>query len=672
MSRPMTVEDLWALPRVGAPVPSPDGRQFVVTVTNYNMKTNDPTTRLWLNDRPLTTADASSGQPAWSPDGKKLAFVRKPGGNKVKFADQPQLYVIPADGGEAERLTELPLGVADPRFFPDGKRIAFLAPLLSDALTVEGTEKLLKEREEEPVKVRVTEDRVYRFWDRWLTDGKVYHLFTIDLETRELVDLTPDSRRHFDFMEPVDQFRISPDGAEIAFSATKTEPPHDPILWGVFTIHVATRKTTLLTKDFPADEMRPIYSPDGRWIIFGMQKEWDFYADRVRLFAYDRKAKTFTNLTEDWDRSAHGWTFAPKDARTIYLTAEDNARVGIFTFDLAARKGPTLLARGGNFSSPQIAGDRIFVSHDTILQPPEAHSMGLDGKNLKRLTFHTEPAMKPLELHSVEEIVFKGAEGHDVQMFVLHPPGIDRKTRKPLVHMIHGGPHGMFGDQWHWRWNGHIFGSQGYVVALVNFHGSTSWGQKFAQCIQGRWGDQPLKDVMAATDVLIERGYVDPKRMAATGGSYGGYMASWIAGNTDRFACIVNHAGVCDLQTQFASDVTQGRRRAFGGDLWENLEGLDTWNPLRKASGFKSPMLVIHGERDYRVPYDQGLQIYNVYKAMKLPARLVCYPDENHWILKPRNSRHWYGEVLGWFERWLQTKGAKTRRKARSRTAAKV
>jgi dipeptidyl aminopeptidase/acylaminoacyl peptidase len=653
----MTVDDLWALPRVGTPAPSPDGKRFVVPVTTYSMQTNEPATRLWLDDRPLTTADATSGQPCWSPDARRIAFTRKPGGKLAKFPDQPQLYLMPVDGGEPERLTDLPLGVADPRFFPDGKRIAFLAGVLADA--PQDTEKLLKQREEDPVKARVTEDRVYRYWDRWLTDGKVFHIFMLDLETRELTDLTPDSRRWFDLMDPTNQFSISPDGREIAFSATKTDPPHDPILWGVFTVTVATRKTTLLTKDFPADEMHPVYSPDGRWIIFGMQKEWDFYADRVRLMAYDRKARTFTNLTEDWDRSAGGWTVR---GNTIYFSAEDEARVAFYTFDLAARKGPRRILRGGGFSSPQVAGDRIYFSRDSLTEPPEVYACGLDGRGLKRLTRFTQPIMSRLQLHTPEEIVHNG-----VQMWVLHPPG--PKGKRPLVHMIHGGPHGIFGDQWHWRWCGHVFGAPGYVVALVNFHGSTSWGQKFAQCIQGSWGDLPYQDIMAATDLLIERGLVDPKRMAATGGSYGGYMASWIAAKTDRFACIINHAGVSDFQTQFASDITQGRKRAFGGDLWEDIEGLDRWNPLRHAAGFKSPMLVLHGERDYRVPYNQALQIYNIYRARKLPARLVCYPDENHWILKPRNSKHWYGEFLGWLDRWFN---ATRQAKARSRASASI
>ncbi len=673
--RALTVEDLWAIPRVGAPVPSPDGRRVVVPVTTYSMETNEGTTRLWLIPadasragsgekgdpaRALTAVEASAGQPAWSPDGTRIAFVRKPAtakNNQPRHPNQPQLYILRVDGGEPERVTDLPLGVGDPRWFPDGRRIAFIAPLYKGALTVEGTAKLAKEREADPVKVAVTEDRVYRHWDRWLTDGKFHHIFALDLATRALVDLIPRSTRWFGLMEPNGNYRISPDGREVAFSACRTKPPHNPMLWGVFVARVdRPGSETLITGNHPASCTHPVYSPDGRTLVYGMQREFDFYADKVRLVAYDRRSKKHTVLTEAWDGSATGWTFA-RNPDHAYFAAEVDARVAFYRLDLgaAAKAGPPReLFRGGWLGDPQISGGRIFCSYDSVRSPQEVVSVGLDGRGLRRLTAFTAPALSPIELGRVEEVNFKGAEGHPVQMFVLRPPAAKKGRKLPLVHMIHGGPHGTFGDQWHWRWNPHIFGSPGYLVAMVNFHGSTSWGQEFTAAILGRWGDQPYRDVMAATDLLIERGWADPKRMAATGGSYGGYLVSWIASQTDRFACLVNHAGVSDLQSQYASDVTQGRQRSMGGEPWDRIEGMDRWNPMRNARGFQSPMLVLHGERDFRVPYTLGLEVYNVYKAMKRAARLAVYPDENHWILKPRNSRHWYGEVLAWLKRWLK------------------
>ncbi len=650
--RRFTVDDMWAIPRVGGPVPSPDGKRFVVPVTTFSMKTNEGTTQLWLepDHRALTTAEKDSGQPAISPDGKRLAFVRKPGG-KRSYPEQPQLHVMPLDGGEPECLTDLPLGAADPRWFPDGKRIAFLVPLLADALSVEGTGKRQKECDEDPVKARVTEDRVYRYWDKWLTDGRVHHLYMLDLATRELTDLTPGSRRWFDLMDPSNQYQISPDGREVAFSACRTRPPHDPVFWGVFTVSVAGRKCLHITAEATADALRPVYSPDGRWIVYGQQRDPDFYADRVRLVAYDRKRKQSTVLTEDWDRSAEAWLFA---GDRLYVLAEDEGRTAIFVLDPRKRLSPRRVVRGGTFGGLQAAGDRLFMTRDSLSEPPEVVTVGLDGRGMRKQTCFTSQAVRDLEFGKVEEDFFVGAEGDRVQMWIVHPPGKRSRKRLPLVHMIHGGPQGVFGDNWHWRWNAQAFAAPGYVVAQVNFHGSTSWGQRFAECIQGRWGDQPFVDIMKATDRLIERGLADRKRMAATGGSYGGYMAAWIASQTDRFACVVNHAGVGDLQMEWASDVTQGWHKALGGTPWGDLAGMDRWSPMRQARGFRSPMLVIHGERDYRVPYDQGLQIYNIYKAMRRPARLVCYPDENHWILKPRNSRHWYGEVLGWLKRWLR------------------
>jgi dipeptidyl aminopeptidase/acylaminoacyl peptidase len=683
--RPITAEDLWAFPRVGTPVPLPDGSAAIVPVTTYDLETNEGTTRLWniaasasggpesaAAPRPLTSSESSASAPAISPDGSQIVFVRKPGSaddtkaaaKGRKHGDQAQLYRLPLDGGEAECLTDLPLGVAAPCFLPDGRRVAFLATVLSEAPTAEASAELAAKRKDDPVKAHVTEDRVYRYWDRWLTDGQIHHIMVLDLETREIVDLMPDSTRWLGLFSVEGAFDISPDGREIAFSACRTEPPHQQLVFGIYRVPVPDlaskadpTEPTLLHPDHEGPAMRARYSPDGRFLVYGVQHELGFYADRVRLVAYDRSAGTHTTLTEDWDSSAQGWTFGA-DAGTLFLTAEVGARNAIFSLDLeAAIKDPAAnpprqLVLGGSFAAPQPAGGRLFTTLQDLSHPPEVHVCDLDGGNLTKLSDFTDALLSELELGEVEEAFFEGAEGHQVQMFLVYPPESRRTAGKPLplVHLVHGGPHGTFGDFWHFRWNAHAFASPGYLAAHVNFHG---FGDAFTRSILGRWGDQPSKDVMKATDLLIEQGLVDPERMAITGGSYGGYLVSYLAGITDRFACIINHAGVCDFQTQFASDITQGRRKSMGGELWENLEGLDRYNPIRQAANFKTPMLVIHGMRDFRVPYNQGLVIYNVYKARELPARLVVYPDENHWILKPRNSLHWYGEVHDWLARWL-------------------
>jgi dipeptidyl aminopeptidase/acylaminoacyl peptidase len=343
------------------------------------------------------------------------------------------------------------------------------------------------------------------------------------------------------------------------------------------------------------------------------------------------------------------WEFAADG--TLVIAAEDDARMKLWAWNGAGQPAP--LTAAGSAAGFAVAKSRVFYSHQSLAHPAEVHTIGLDGRGAGRLTHFTDEVATGYATGEVRELTFTGSQGQAAQMFVVLPPGFEEGRKYPLVHVVHGGPHGISADAFHARWNAQLFAAPGYVAALVNFQGSTSWGQDFAQRIQGEWAARPFEDVMKATDALVAAGWVDETKMAAAGGSYGGYMMSWIAGHTDRFKCIVNHAGVSDLTGQYASDVTQGRGRAAGGEAWDGLEKQDRWSPVRFASGMTTPMLVIHGERDYRVPVGQGLLIYGVLKAKGVPARLVYFPDENHWILKPRNSLLWYREVHEWLKRWL-------------------
>lgn len=653
--RRLTAEDLWKIARVGAPVPTPDGRA-VVPVTTYDLETNKGKPRLWLvpgdggEPRPLTSEEHASTDPGVSPNGRWLSFLRARGDEK------PQLHIMPLDGGEAERLTDLPLGVLDPRWFPDGNRIAFVAMLLEKAPTPEATKELLEKRAKDPVKVHVTEDRVYRYWDRWLVDGERPHLFVLDIDTRRMTDLTPEGTGWFDLMDPCGQYDISPDGAEIVFAANSSQPPHQLLRWAIYTVPTSGKGpvTCLTPPGTPpksADFWRPRYAPDGKSIFYGMQRDPYFYADKVRIVRHDRVAKTHTVLTEDWDRSPAAWELAPDGS--LILEAEDRGRVLLFAMGTAGGT-PKPLFEQGTASGLKIGRDgRVYFTAQSISAAPEAASCRLDGKEFRKLTKFNDALLSEVALGEVREVEFAGADGNRVQMFVVLPPGFDPKRKWPLVHVIHGGPHGIAGDNFHFRWNPQAFAAPGYVVACVNFHGSTSWGQEFAACIQGGHGDKPFADIMRATDFLLETGFVDEKRMAAAGGSYGGYLVCWIAGQTSRFACLVNHAGVFDLLAEYASDITQGRHQSYGGEPWDRLDAIDRWNPARFARGFTSPMLVIHGERDYRVPHTQALAVYNIYKAKGVDARLVFFPDENHWVLKPKNSLVWNREVRAWLTRYL-------------------
>jgi len=471
-----------------------------------------------------------------------------------------------------------------------------------------------------------------------------------------MTDATPQGTGWFDLMDPCGQYDISPDGTEIAFAANSSRPPHQLLRWAIYTAPASGKGpvTCLTPEGTPpksADFWRPRYSPDGKSIYYGMQRDPYFYADKVRIVRHDRASKTHTVLTEDWDRSPAAWELA-KDG-TVILEAEDRGRVLLFAMP-AGGGTPNPLTEQGTVSGLKIGRDgRVYFTLQTISAAPEATSIRLDGKELRKLTGFNDALLSEVALGEVREIEFAGADGNRVQMFVVLPPGFDPKRKWPLVHVIHGGPHGIAGDNFHFRWNPQAFAAPGYVVACVNFHGSTSWGQDFAAVIQGGHGDKPYTDIMRATDFLLETGYIDEKRMAATGGSYGGYLVCWIAGQTGRFACLINHAGVFDLIAEYASDITQGRHQAYGGEPWDRLDAIDRWNPARFARGFTTPMLVIHGERDYRVPHTQALAVYNIYKAKGVDARLLFFPDENHWVLKPRNSLVWNREVHAWLKRYL-------------------
>jgi dipeptidyl aminopeptidase/acylaminoacyl peptidase len=644
MRHSLTPQDLWKIPRVGEPAPAPDGSFVVVPVTTYDLDDNKGTTRLYrITDgrvEPLTAADRSSTAPAISPDGTKMAFLRD-------VDEIPQLHVMDLGGGEGELLTNLPLGVTGPQWLPDGTGMVFLASVFKEALDIEAARELAAARKEDPVQAHVTEDRMFRYWDRWLTDGKVPHLFRLDLGTGEMTDLTPDSKRWWNWEAPGDSYDVSPDGQEVAFAADINEPPHDQPRFAIFTVPIEGGAITCLTPDGSAHEQRPRYSPDGASIVYGMQREIDFYADRVRLVRYDRTAQEHTVLTEDWDRSAGGWAFEPGGA--LIFTAEDRGHVNLYRTGMEPGT-PELIASGGTFGTPHPAGTRIFAQYQELSLPTEVVEIA---DEVIPITKFTDTVMKEIHLGDVEEIEFAGADGHPIQGYIVYPPEFDATTSWPLVHKIHGGPHGIFGDFFHFRWNAHAFAAPGYVVAMVNFHGSTSWGQDFAASIHGEWGDKPTRDILAATDLLIERGFIDPDRLAITGGSYGGYLTAWLGTQTDRFACAIAHAAVTNLGGMYASDFTQGRPRAYGAEYFVDRERVERWSPSAHAGGHGTPTLVIHGEKDYRVPVTQGLELYGVLKAKGVDARLVYYPDENHWILKPRNSIHWYGEVLGWLERYL-------------------
>jgi dipeptidyl aminopeptidase/acylaminoacyl peptidase len=599
---PMTPDVLWSIPRVGTPVPSRDGRHAVVPVTTYDGDHDGGLTRLWLvtaeggPPRPLTATNRNASDPAFSPDGVRLAFVAADLPAPGEAAPPSQVYVLPLDGGEAERVTDLPLGVFGPRWLPDGRGLVFGAWLFRDFLSVRATRLERDRRRTRPVTAHVTEERFFRYWDAWLVDGKVPHLFRLDLESGDVHDLMRHSDMWFDWMDLSNAFDVSPDGTEIVMEAIACRGREGRPRSDVYRLPIEGGEPECLTAANPADSSAPRYAPDGATVIYGRREDPDFYADRVRLMRYHRASRRDEPALDHWDLSPVQWRFGWDG--WLWFHAEDEGRTRLFSLsaDAAAGASPSPHTDVGSCSHPApTSSGLVFFLRQGLSEPPEVYVLAPELRAPTRLTSFTDGAMEDVALGEVRSVRFAGAEDEQVQMYVVLPPDHQEGERRPLVHMIHGGPHGMFGDAWSWRWHAHTFAARGWVCALVNFQGSTSWGQDFAQRIQGAWGDRPYHDVMRATDLLVASGLADEDHMAISGGSYGGYLVSWIASRTNRFRCAVNHAGVYDLTVQFATDHTWGWHREMGGTPWDGHDRMDRWDPARHAAGLNTPMLVILG-----------------------------------------------------------------------------
>ena len=651
--RPLTVEDIWSVVRVGAPVVSRDGAVAVYTRAVWDAEKNRLLSDLWLQPvaggpgRRLTSHEAGESSPAISPDGTRIAFVAKRDGDEVA-----QLYLLRLDGGESERLTDLPSAPGSPRFTADGRRIVFSANVLGESLETTKAELARRKKEEKTrVLATVSERRLIRYWDRWLEQDEWPHLFSVDVVTRAVTDLTPGMKR-LGRLEGGLDFDVAPDGS-VVFASNSTEPPYRALNTDLFLVPASGGPPRNLTADNPAEDTSPVFSPDGRTIAYGREAKGDGWPDRTRLVLLDVASGKTKVLTESWDRVPQGWSFTP-DGKTLVFLAEERARTHVWSLPVSGGT-PRLVWKGGRATAVETAGPAGLVfTYTTFRRPAELAAVKLDGSGFRNLTSWNDALMAQIAFGEEREVVFKGAGGDEVQMFVVHPPGFEKGRKYPLVHVVHGGPIGTSGDEFHLRWNAHAFAAPGYLVALVNFHGSSSFGQAFVESILGAPGDKPFQDVMAATDLLVAEGSVDPKRLAAAGGSYGGYLVNWIAGQTDRFAALVSHAGIYSLLGQFGSDLAYGRQHSYGAYPFTNPSAIERWSPNRYAANLKTPMLVVHGEKDFRVPITQGLELYGVLTAKGVPARLVAYPDENHWVLKGSNAKHWHGEVLGWLFRWLK------------------
>ncbi len=648
--RAFTIADLYRLKDVESPRVSPDGRTIAYVVRTRDLAKGKRTARIWLvdadgtNRRPLTNGEKQDTDPRWSPDGRSVAFVSDRSGSA-------QLWLIPRDGGEATKLTDVATGVSEPQWAPAGGLLAFTSDVYPECGAADSCNKAIAERRDKgPLKAHLADRLLYRHWTEW-KDGRRTHILVVDVATSAVRDLTPG-----DFDAPVFQasgagdFAFSPDGRELCYASnheTDAARSTNADLWAV---PVAGGEARNLTAANRAADGTPRYSPDGRWIAFRTQSQPGYESDRWRLALYDRAGGAVRVLTESFDYWVNDlqWT---SDSKRIVFTADWKARVPLFAVDLQGRVGERPLAELGTVDAFDLApgADWAAVARRGIGSPAEIFRVRLGGE-AKRLSFENEAVEKEVDIRPAESIEVAGADGRPVQCWIVKPHGFDPAKKYPLVLNVHGGPQSQWSDSFRGDWQ--VYPGAGYVEAFPNPHGSTGFGQAYTAAISRDYSGKVMRDVDAVADALAKLPYVDADRMGAMGWSWGGYAMMWLEGHTPRFRCLASKMGLYDLEAFYgATEELWYPAWDLGGAPWESpLYERDS--PSEYVKEFRTPCLVITGEKDFRIPYTQSLQFFTALQNMGVPSRLIVYEKAGHWPSWYEMALY-YNAHLEWFHEYL-------------------
>lgn len=655
---PIAFAEMMKLHRVSAPAVSPDGKWVAYAAATPDMEANRNASNLWListagGEAIQLTQSGKDYSPAWSPDGKTLAFVSTRSGDS-------QVYLLSMEGGEAKPLTSLSTGADLFQWSPDGRNIAFTSSVYLDCKDDECNKKRDEEKEKSKVKAHITDHLLYRHWDHWNEEGKRSHLFLIAADgSGKAKDLTPGA----DYDIPPDQrgeasdIHFSPDGKEICYTAVPDKVEAMSTNGELFVVPVDGGEPKKITENKGFDG-NPVYSPDGRYIAYHAQLTPVYEADRWRVMLHDRMTGKTENLTENFDRSATDLSWSP-DSKTIYFLAENETLQPLYAVEARAGATPRKVVDGFNSAYSFSKDGKVLVAERTSLTlPGELFVAAGDGSGLKQLTHMNDAVLAGLDMNAPEKFWFEGAEGTRVQAMLIKPPQFKAGEKYPMLVLLHGGPQTMWSDAWGYRWNAQVFSAAGYVTLMINRRGSTGYGQKFTDEITNDWGGKAYVDVMKGIDAAIAKySFIDRNKLAAAGGSYGGYMADWLATHTDRFKAIISHAGVYDKATMMATEELWFEKHDMQGLAWEAPENYKKWSPSTYAADlgkYKTPTLVIAGEKDYRVPYTQSLEMFTALQVEGVPSKLVVFPDEGHWVLKPQNAEIWYKTFLDWLATYLK------------------
>ncbi|MDM7921074.1 MAG: S9 family peptidase [Pyrinomonadaceae bacterium] len=646
--------------RVSDPQLSPDGKKVLYTVGVVDRVANRVVNHIFRVDidgsdrKQLTSGDRSHSSPRWSPDGDRIAFVT--GG---------QIWVMEDDGDDKEQITDIATGASGPVWSPDGKLIAFVSDVYPECTTMECNKTEEEKATSSKVQAKITDRLLYRHWVEW-RDRKRTHVLVVSSEGGAVRDLTPG-----DFDAPpygaasgVD-YAFSPDSKELAYLRNPDRVEATSTNSDIYLLPLTGGTARNITASNRGYDNSPVYSSDGRYLLYRSQATPAFEADRWRIMRYDRKTGQTVELTRGFDLQADDIVISP-DNKTVFFTANERGRSSVFSVpmepDFRQRIATHVRKVGGIFSNfatvsgLSIAqdGEHVLFAANSMSRAPEIFSGRLDKDEVRELS----KANTPLRLTQPEDIEWRGAMNTNIHGFVVKPADFDPKKRYPLLVLIHGGPQGAWNDSWSTRWNPQLWANQGYVVFLPNPRGSTGYGQKFVDDISGDWGGKVFVDLKNGVAEMIKRPYVDPTRIGAAGASYGGYMVDWILGhNSDprfRFKALHSHAGVFNLESMaMSTEELWFTNWEFKGMPWENPAMYNRWSPHKFVQRFNTPTLVTAGELDYRVPVDQSYQLFTALQLRNVDSRMVIFPDEGHWILKPQNSELWHKEVFAWFKKHL-------------------